>query len=392
VKVRSGRSLDPSKTHLSNSQQPSLHSAVLKCVDRLIHTHLLDLLDREMEFLSSINEHDDLKKAQLNQFFGEHTEFPTLMDTVKTLQCAERVARDYRFADIPCVGFDGTLDSRKTVHMSMYSTPSPAILSIDDPVEDGHYAQGWYSGRGSPSPPPPSLQNEGDASKHGSSNKYCPTRSSKDSSLFRLIVTLQLCLVRIEEANSVLCDGEAQAAARCTDRSRSGSFQSKNSGFRRISSSDGLHTSTSNDSETSQDMVQSLSKHRAKTSWKKSQLLALAGVTAGGALMLTLKSKRTFDEQHKILNLAGRAAVGAATASYIRRRWRILCIDARVADSAAATEDWILNWICLVNNNGSGIDAGYKKLLMPRKVGLSTCLNYLGILRSLIILCPAFCY
>ena len=61
-----------------------------------------------MEVLSSVNEHEDLKKAQLNQFFGEHTEFPTLMDTVATLQCAERVARDYRFADMSCVGFDGT--------------------------------------------------------------------------------------------------------------------------------------------------------------------------------------------------------------------------------------------------------------------------------------------
>ena len=333
-----------------------------------------------MEVLSSVNEHEDLKKAQLNQFFGEHTEFPTLMDTVRTLQCAERVARDYRFADKTCVGFDGTLDSSKSVHMSMYSTSSPAIgchlLSIDDPVEDDNYAQGWYSGRGSPSPPPPSLQSAGDASphqsyhgqdfsspKHGRSNKYCPSRSSKDSSLFRLIVTLQLCLVRIEEANSVLCNGKAQAATRCANCSRSGSFQSKTSIFGCSNRSDGIHLSTSNDSETSQDMVQSLS------SWKKSNMLALAGVTAAGTLMLTLKSRGACDEQYNILKLAGRAAVGAATASYIRRRWRIFCIDARIADSGAKTEDWILNWICLVNNNGSEVDAGYKQLVLPRKVG-----------------------
>jgi len=338
-----------------------------------------------MEFLSSINEHDDLKKAQLNQFFGEHTEFPTLMDTVTTLQCAERVARDYRFSDMSCVGFDGTLDASTSVHMSMYSPPSPAIgghlLSIDDPVEDDNHAQGWYSGRGSPSPPLPSLQSTGDAcphqtyhgedfssSKHGKSNKYCPSRSSKDSSLFRLIVTLQLCLVRIEEANSVLCNGKAQAATRCADRSRSGSFQSKTLGFSCSSRSDGIHMSTSNDSETSQDMCQS-SEHKDKSSWTKSSMLALAGVTAGGALMLTLKSRKACNEQYKILKLAGRGAVGAATASYIRRRWRIFCIDARIADSGAKTEDWILNWICLVNNNGSEVDAGYKQLVLPRKVG-----------------------
>lgn len=376
-------SLDHS--YLRTHSNHRIHSAVLKCVDRLIHTHLLDLLDREMEFLSSINEHDDLKKAQLNQFFGEHTEFPTLMDTVATLQCAERVARDYRFADMSCVGFDGTLDASTSVHRSMYSTPSPAIgghlLSIDDPVEDDNHAQGWYSGRGSPSPPPPSLQSTGDAcphqtyhrqdfssSKHGRSNIYCPSRSSKDSSLFRLIVTLQLCLVRIEEADSVLCNGKAQAATRCADRSRSGSFQSKTSGFGCSSRSVGIHISTSNDSETSQDMCQS-SEHKDKSSWKKSNMLALAGVTAGGALVLTLKSRRACNEQYNILKLAGRAAVGAATASYIRRRWRIFCIDARIADSGAKTEDWILNWICLVNNNGSDVDAGYKQLVLPRKVG-----------------------
>jgi hypothetical protein len=343
-----------------------------------------------MEFLSSINEHDDLKKAQLNQFFGEHIEFPTLMDTVKTLQCAERVARVYRFADMSCVGFDGTLDSSESAHMSMYSTTSPAIgchlLSIDDPIEDDNYAQGWYSGRGSPSPPLPSLQSAGDASpyqichgqnfspsKHGRSNKYCPSRSSKDSSLFRLIVTLQLCLVRIEEANSVLCNGIAQAATRCADCSPSRSFQSKTLGFGSSSRSDGIHLSGSNDSKTSQDMVQSLYEHRDKSSWKMSKMLALAGASAGGAIMLMLKSRRAYDEQYEILKLAGRAAVGAATASYIRRRWRIFCIDARVADSAAATEEWILNWICLVNINGSEVDAGYKQLVLPRKVGVPIC-------------------
>ena len=88
-----------------------------------------------------------------------------------------------------------------------------------------------------------------------------------------------------------------------------------------------------------------------------------------------LKSKRdTRDERYDILMLSGRVALGAATASYIRRRWRIICIDARVADSAAATEDWIFDWLCLVNNNVSELDARYashKQLLSPRKVGAS---------------------
>jgi hypothetical protein len=88
-----------------------------------------------------------------------------------------------------------------------------------------------------------------------------------------------------------------------------------------------------------------------------------------------LKSKRDDrDERYEILKLSGRVALGAATASYIRKRWRIIWIDARVADSAAVMEDWIFDWICLVNNNGSELDAryaGYKQLMSPRKVSVS---------------------
>mmetsp|Transcript_25233 Transcript_25233/g.45408 ORF Transcript_25233/g.45408 Transcript_25233/m.45408 type:complete len:893 (-) Transcript_25233:190-2868(-) len=372
----------------------------LKCVDRLIHTHLLDLLDREMEFLSSINENDAQKKAQLHQFFGEHTEFPTLMDTVKTLQCAERVARDYRRdgRDMASFGFGETMrDSNNSLHRRMHSTPPVVLsgggpfLSVDDPIEEEHSFQGWYCGdMRSPSPPP--LQSAGDSSsppsppsnhrrlstggigvptlpspsspmKHSRSNKYCPSRSAKDSSLFRLIVTLQLCLVRIEEANSVLCKGQARAAGRCSGRSRSASFQSKHSGFnlRNCSSSsslDGIQMSVSEESESSQ-VLSELGKDR---SWKRSQILAIAGITVGGAFFLTSKSKRTNHEQIKVLKVAGKAVAGVATASFIRKRWRILCMHARVANSADVIEEWIFQWICLGNS-----DAGYKQLRAPRK-------------------------
>jgi acetyl esterase/lipase len=44
------------------------------------------------------------------------------------------------------------------------------------------------------------------------------------------------------------------------------------------------------------------------------------------------------------------------TAYYIRKRWRIFCINARIADTATVTENWIFNWICLVNNNNNNND------------------------------------
>ena len=147
--------------HTNSTFVVTILGSALKCVDRLIHTHLLDLLDREMEFLSSINENDVQKRARLYQFFGEHTEFPTLMDTVKTLQCAERVARDYRCDDsreIASVGFDGTASTtlmREPTKSSMHRRkPAPQAgvpsFSIDEPVEeyfgDGYFGGEWYFG------------------------------------------------------------------------------------------------------------------------------------------------------------------------------------------------------------------------------------------------------
>mmetsp|Transcript_11861 Transcript_11861/g.25276 ORF Transcript_11861/g.25276 Transcript_11861/m.25276 type:complete len:896 (-) Transcript_11861:106-2793(-) len=377
----------------------------LKCVDRLIHTHLLDLLDREMEFLSSINESDAQKKAQLHQFFGEHTEFPTLMDTVKTLKCAERVTRDYRREcrdNMISTGFgDSNRDfNNNPFHRRTHSTPpvvfsgGGALLSVDDPIEEDS-SQSWYFGdRRSPSPPP--LQSAGDSSPPTSpptahrrtlstgeikvpalpvacnptnqsrSNQYAPSRSAKDSSLFRLIVTLQLCLVRIEEANCVLCKGKARASSTASGRSRSESFQSQNSGFFELrnsssNSNDGIQIPISEESESCQRQLQ-FSSELGDSSWKKSHLLAMAGIAAGSIFFLTSKSKMTTHDQMKFVKVTGKAAAGVATASFVRKRWRILCMNARVANSADALEDWIFHWICLGNSDG-----GYKRLLAPRK-------------------------
>ncbi|KAL9181884.1 hypothetical protein ACHAXT_012227 [Thalassiosira profunda] len=363
----------------------------LKCVDRLIHTHLLDLLDREMEFLSSINENDLQKKAQLHQFFGEHTEFPALMDTVKTLRSVERVAREYRLdsRDIATAGFDGTAHRRS--HSTPPSVLQAAILSIDDPIEDEHSeVEGWYfggGGRRSPSPPP--LQSAGESSppgthrramsaagvagfpafpaasdpsspmKHSRSNKYCPSKSEKDSSLFRLIVTLQLCLVRIEEANSILCKGKARATTTCVERLRSGSFNADSTVYGRKDSYDVLDVSVSEDSEASQ---APLEPERGQSK-RASKALAVTGVVVGGALLVSSQSKRDRLEQVKLLQNASKIAAGVATASFVRNRWRTLCMNARVANSADALEDWIFGWICLGNNDQSG----YKQHLVPRK-------------------------
>ena len=386
---------------------------------------MLDLLDREMEYLSSINENDPQKKAKIHQFFGEHTEFPTLMDTVETLQCAERVARDYRRSNTStaAVGFDG-IDSNtnNSMHRRLHSTPPSVLsggdfLSIDDPVEENE-AQGWYCGKRSPSPPPlqPLAQSAGDSSppqssshrrnfstggidimpslptfqtgggpsspkKHSRSNRYCPSRSNKDSSLFRLIVTLQLCLVRIEEANTVLCNGSACAPARAKGRPRSVSFQSKNSGFVPRSSSNVSSSSywikASNSDDSSELSTQSIHHSssselgsRERSDWRRSKLLAVVTLSLGGTYYLTTSTKSNETSLHnsKFFAIASKSAAVIYSASYIRKRWRILTMNARIADSSYAIEEWIFSWICLVNTNKeTSTDAGYKQLIAPRK-------------------------
>ena len=76
----------------SSSHFCFIHSreSALKCVDRLLHAHMLDLLDREMEYLSSIIENDSSKREKMMAFFGEAQDFPTLMNTARTLREAER--------------------------------------------------------------------------------------------------------------------------------------------------------------------------------------------------------------------------------------------------------------------------------------------------------------
>ena len=409
-----------------------------------------------MEFLSSINESDVQKKAQMNQFFGEHEEFPTLMDTVKTLKLAEAVAREYKGGDDNegrnissrfDVSGEGKIGS-SCVHRRAYSTPP--TISMDDPVEEELSSGMWYagsrrspsppaapgeSGLGSPiisspilvarrsltpnvingarqrspspppidgiddlqlipprfnSPPPPTAEINSSPNnsplqtrhrktlstgyveinslpisqtKHSRSKTFNPSRSAKDSSLFRLIVTLQLCLVRIEEANSVLCDGHARASDRIIGRSRSDSFQTKPS-----MSDLAFCRSSSSEYET----IAALPSHSNRTnspSWKTHQLVAIT-IGVGGVAMLSrrLNDRDDREGQIQVLKTTGKVAAAMTTASFIRKRWRILCMNARVTDSAEALEDWIFNWICLVNNNKSPADGAGKKLMTHRKM------------------------
>ena len=243
----------------------------LNCADRLVHAHLLDLLDREMEYLSSAprrnggggaSDHaaDEERGSVLHDFFGEHVRYPTLHDTIGTLAHAERTSRECRLRV-----------AASTATSSTTTTTS--------------------------------------------------SRGMKDSSLFRLIVALQLCLVRLDEANSVLCHGKAGGSSSSSNNSNGGE----------------------------EDLSSSSSSEQRR--WMTNHITTGVGLLSlgGAAAVVILISKS--EQRDASFKLVGNVTLGMATASCIRKRWRIFCINARIADTAAATEDWIFNWICLVNDN-----------------------------------------
>lgn len=338
-----------------------------------------------MEFLSLFDHKENL------QFFGQHSEFPSLSDTVSTLVCAERAARKYRKD-----GDGSPLRSpkRTTSHQRMYSEPAMIFnhkdkLAIDDPVEDED-GGGWYFG--GRSSPPSSFTVEDSILNHDihvtkpavspsrhrrnystgnldspprvNGKAMYPTRSAKDSSLFRLIVTLQLCLVRLEEANSVLCKGKASIPDGQRDRGNSDADLSL------------IRTCTSSNSfdydSVSCNTPGLSNKDIETTRWRKSTMLT---VTLGMGAIYYSKDKikdATTAQRIQMLKSVGKMTVGLVAAKFVRLRWRTMCTNARVSDSAESIQDWIFSWICLVNENSAGAD---RQMFMPEKVRLLMLYN-----------------
>lgn len=347
-----------------------------------------------MELLSLYDQKENL------QFFGQHLEFPSLLDTVSTLVSAERAARKYRKdGEVAATVATSNSPKRTTSHQRMFSEPANIFnnlgeLAIDDPIEEED-GGGWYFG-GRSSPPTSSaaavttttsLKVEDSILYHDihvpnnpatspsrhrrnysagnidspprvSGKAMYPSRSAKDSSLFRLIVTLQLCLVRIEEANSVLCEGKATSPSLQRDRVHSDADLSL------------IRTCTSSNSfdydSVSSPAVGSSNKDGEVTRWRKSTILTVTlglGVTY---CYSTGKIKEsTTSERIQMLKSAGKISAGLYAARFIRKRWRTFCMNARVSNSAESIQDWIFSWICLVNENTAASD---RQLFMPEKV------------------------
>ena len=318
------------------------------------------------------------------------------MDTVSTLLCAERTARKYRND-----GNDGSSRSpkRSTSHQRLFSEPpifnNMGGLNIDDPIEEeGSSSDGWYFGRSSPPPPiiitgnnnniEDSILNHdihipksvGTPTRHRRTvshgaidsptssplrgqNAMYPSRSAKDSSLFRLIVTLQLCLVRIEEANSVMCRGNAMPPPGQRDRGNSDATD--------LSLIRSCTSSNSFDCDSTSSAILGLGDKILDS--RRSRTSRMLTVSLGLGLTYYYSGDRikemTTSERIQLIKSAGKISAGIFMARSIRKRWRTFCMNARVSNSAEAIQDWIFSWICLVNENSAVTD---KQLFMPEKV------------------------
>lgn len=133
-----------------------------------------------------------------------------------------------------------------------------------------------------PSPPPYS---------RSAPRRYYKSRSAVDKLLFRLIVTLQLCLVRIEDAFLVI---------------------SRYQGLRRT---------------------------------RKILNSVAAGCTGLGVVLLVGRNSNSRVETHGVIHVAGKAAATMVTASWAVRGWNHLWMTSKLMKSTASLLDWQHQWL-----------------------------------------------
>eukprot|EP00978_Attheya_sp_CCMP212_P024578 scaffold77469_cov50-Attheya_sp.AAC.3 len=156
------------------------------------------------------------------------------------------------------------------------------------------------------------------------------TRSTTESLLFRLIVALQLCLVRIEEADNIICG-------------------------KRPSSNISSHTSISQRKTTKPKDLYKCKQTRMdkRKSGRKLKIVGVSLAAIGTALWVG-KTVKTKQDGIEAARTAGKAIIVTSSAILIRRGWMIICMNARLANSSAAIEEWRHQWLVFKSSGGFG--------------------------------------
>jgi hypothetical protein len=159
------------------------------------------------------------------------------------------------------------------------------------------------------------------------------TRSTTESLLFRLIVALQLCLVRIEEADNIICGKRPSS-----NSSNHTSFVSQRNGRHITTKPKGLH-------ECNQTRVDK------RNSGRKLKIVGVSLAAMGTAFWVG-KTVKTKQDGIEAARTAGKAIIVTSSAILIRRGWMIICMNARLANSSAAIEEWRHQWLVFKSSGG----------------------------------------
>ena len=319
-----------------NDLDCALHST-----ERFLHFYILSLLEREEKIIGGVLED------------GVSGDDETLMETARKLYAASHRNRRWKLQKRAmsrrkwsqngprggCMGIQYVSQSSS----SDVNTQSPG-LTPPPMVPRPHGGLGYLHSKAPQQSGVWGVQHVGDnsdsffSSSRGSLN---PNRSAEESLLFRLIITLQLCQVRIEDTDKSICgrkwakerskllSKELKCAILGTGEQSNGDlWQNK---FAKVTPATNAHR-------------------------RRENILVAGFIGTGTALLLGHKYKSE-DKRHSSNLISGKALIATGTLKLLHRGWMHLSMNARLSHSIISLEDWQHQWV-LVQSVGSSLLAG----------------------------------
>lgn len=312
----------------------------LHSTERLLHFHLLALVE-------SYERRNSLRSLLSDERGGDGSCADTLMGTVARLECLIERSRQRQ---VQKKSAQQRKNRSRQNQNPLQRGGAPAVAGrhgsygrqhqTNDRFRQGinsHFPMdlsvGQYAGDSSSSYTSAAVASATSRTPGGGGSFGTKTRSPEDSLLFTLLVHLQLCMVRIEEADVVVCG-----------------YEKANRRSEQALLSEAKHVTPSTGEDDG-------GEHQISSSWRRPNAVVLgllAGLGAGIVVSRREKAQQSdFGQQRRILSTAAKVTGGVVAASYVRRGWRILGINARLTHTTTALEDWQHQWV-LVTSIGSG--------------------------------------
>ena len=329
---------------------------VLLSTEQLIHCHLLTLIEKEKD-----EQHIGKKINQEISMTDETFMKNTMMDTASMLkEIIKRKKRRkrkmsfdqfirqqqnqpsfYSPSNIPypstssieglsMSSFTGNRGNRAEIPFPAISRPSPIHSSEDNNM----FHPGSNKCQMTPFDTVGNNIARANSTISSASNSLHPERSADDSLLFRLAVILQLCLVRIEEAEKIILTTK----------------------YHHVSKED--NTKENSNLEPCDDRI---IPEFYYFYWGKKVLLTAA--SAATVILLGRRYETAFQKQ-KISTDSIIKGIGSISAAlFIRRGWMDLCMNARLAHTMLSLEDWQHQWNLVLAVADPSLNSRFRHLL-----------------------------